>query len=320
VSKRQSGLLPARVLPGLAMIFLAACGPATTETVSPLNTPRDQDVAVPGEAQEITSLVQQDLAEQLSVDAHAIRIAEVEATNWPDTSLGCPKAGMMYASVVTAGFRIVLEVGGQEYVYHTGPERFVRCDAAGSGQQPTDAVLQAPGESPWTKQAKQDLSAQLGIPEEAIDILSVEAVEWPDSSLGCPEPGRAYLSVVTPGYRIILGAKGTTYEYHADQSRALTCTEPQPPLQVERKSQAESEDDLVGAAKADLSQRLNISADAVELISSEPVQWPDTSLGCPQPGRLYAQVVTPGYRIVLSVDGQEYRYHTDYGTIVWCEE
>jgi hypothetical protein len=40
------------------------------------------------------------------------------------------------------------------------------------------------------------------------------------------------------------------------------------------------------------------------------VEWRDGSLGCAQAGMMYPQVITPGYRIVLSADGVKYEYHT----------
>ena len=58
-------------------------------------------------------------------------------------------------------------------------------------------------------------------------MLKVEAVEWRDSSLGCPEPGKAYLQVITPGYLFVLEAGGKTYEYHADRgNRVILCENP----------------------------------------------------------------------------------------------
>ena len=51
----------------------------------------------------------------------------------------------------------------------------------------------------------------------------------------------------------------------------------------------------------------------------EPRNWPDSSLGCPQPDKLYAQVVTPGYLVVVDVSGERIEYHTDErGTVVRC--
>ena len=59
------------------------------------------------------------------------------------------------------------------------------------------------------------------MPEESILVESVEAVQWPDSSLGCPQPGMLYAQVVTPGYLIVLAVEDQTYEYHADLDRLV---------------------------------------------------------------------------------------------------
>jgi hypothetical protein len=67
--------------------------------------------------------------------------------------------------------------------------------------------------------------------------------------------------------------------------------------------------------------RINALVDALEielaipelvLLSVEPREWSDTSLGCPTPGRAYAQVIVPGYALVLSTpDGaRTFEFHT----------
>jgi hypothetical protein len=70
---------------------------------------------------------------------------------------------------------------------------------------------------------------------------------------------------------------------------------------------------VVQLAQKDLVQRLGLAAEAIQLVSVEAVEWSDTSLGCPQPGMMYAQVITPGFRVVLKAKGQTYEYHTDTG-------
>jgi hypothetical protein len=77
---------------------------------------------------------------------------------------------------------------------------------------------------------------------------------------------------------------------------------------------------LVDQARDDLSQRLDIPTSEISLQSVEAVEWPDASLGCPQPGMMYAQVVTPGYRIILSAAGQNYQYHTSLSSAMLCEK
>ena len=74
--------------------------------------------------------------------------------------------------------------------------------------------------------------------------------------------------------------------------------------------------EIVELAKADLAQRLNLRADQIEVQGLEPTEFPDASLGVPEPGQSYAQVITPGYVIELTVAGQAYRYHASEERIV----
>jgi hypothetical protein len=77
----------------------------------------------------------------------------------------------------------------------------------------------------------------------------------------------------------------------------------------------------LAAAIADLSKQVGLSADQITLVSMEAQEWGDTSLGCPQPGMMYAQVITPGYLMVLEAQGQQYKYHTDQRTsVIWCKK
>jgi len=65
---------------------------------------------------------------------------------------------------------------------------------------------------------------------------------------------------------------------------------------------------VLGADNADMS-----------VVSFKPVDWPDASLGCPEEGGIYAAVVTPGYRIVVTDGESSLTYHTDReGVIVNC--
>jgi hypothetical protein len=75
-----------------------------------------------------------------------------------------------------------------------------------------------------SKRAAVNLADRLGIDVAEVEVVSIEQVEWPDSSLGCPRPGQNYLTVITPGFRMILEANGTNVEYHADtQGNTAQC-------------------------------------------------------------------------------------------------
>lgn len=65
-------------------------------------------------------------------------------------------------------------------------------------------------------QVSQDLAQRLGVDISQVSIVTVEEIEWPDGSLGCPASGMVYLTVITPGYKISLEASGQSYSYHTN--------------------------------------------------------------------------------------------------------
>ncbi|MDF2762933.1 MAG: hypothetical protein K0S83_1667 [Thermomicrobiales bacterium] len=70
---------------------------------------------------------------------------------------------------------------------------------------------------------------------------------------------------------------------------------------------------------AAIAEDLGVPPPTVQVVTMEPRDWPDSSLGCPQPDMLYAQVVTPGYMVLVEVSGERIEYHTDErGTVVRC--
>ena len=67
---------------------------------------------------------------------------------------------------------------------------------------------------------------------------------------------------------------------------------------------------VIEGAKQDLSKRLVLGVDQMELLQAQPVVWPNGSLGCPQPGLLYPQVELDGWLVRLRVNGRLYEYHS----------
>lgn len=65
------------------------------------------------------------------------------------------------------------------------------------------------------------------------------------------------------------------------------------------------------AARALLAEELGVDGASLKLASAEAVTWSDASLGCPQPDHGYAQVITPGYRLVFMLGRDAHAVHTD---------
>jgi len=78
------------------------------------------------------------------------------------------------------------------------------------------------------------------------------------------------------------------------------------------------QDYLIETAISDLSTKLNINPSSIKVMSVTEHDWGDTSLGCPEKGKMYAQVITPGFIITLSANGDEYIYHAGGKSVVTC--
>ncbi|MBG6094242.1 hypothetical protein [Nocardioides luteus] len=81
-----------------------------------------------------------------------------------------------------------------------------------------------------------------------------------------------------------------------------------------------AEDPKVAAAIADLAKRQGVKSEEITVVSNDKVTWRDASLGCPEPGKMYAMVLTDGVRVVLEAAGKTYEYHGgESGPVSFCE-
>lgn len=97
--------------------------PVEGMTEEPVPTSQSEQTPVTPAYQRFIALAVKDLAIRLHVSADQIAVLEVEAVVWPDSSLGCPKPGMVYTQVLQDGLRIRLGFGDQVYEYHSGGSR-----------------------------------------------------------------------------------------------------------------------------------------------------------------------------------------------------
>ena len=69
-----------------------------------------------------------------------------------------------------------------------------------------------------------DIAKTAGVPVDQVEVISAQAVTFPDGSLGCPQPGLAYTQIVVDGYQIVAKAGGTLYDYRGTGSTFKRCT------------------------------------------------------------------------------------------------
>ena len=77
--------------------------------------------------EQATELAKSELVRHLGSDKDPVSVDKVERVTWSDTSLGCPRKGMMYAQVLTPGYQVILRVGGTQYDVRIGGNRALIC-------------------------------------------------------------------------------------------------------------------------------------------------------------------------------------------------
>ena len=74
--------------------------------------------------------------------------------------------------------------------------------------------------------------------------------------------------------------------------------------------------DLYFDARDLVAEALVVEPTTAKIADIKRVEWPDASLGVPAPGFSYAQVITPGFKMVLEFEGKSYVFHTGSGRVV----
>ena len=175
--------------------------------------------------------------------------------------------------------------------------------------QPTPEALVVYPPAVWA--AIEDLALHLMINPDQVKVISFLKEEWPDSCLGLAAADEMCLQVITPGYRVLLGASGQRFEYHTDQSGGAlrvigdTVLDPIKPGVDLDKPQA------ILAAMQALNLATGITINEIQVTSIEAAQWSDSCLGLARSDEMCAEVITPGWKIILNTADNIYIFHTD---------
>lgn len=161
------------------------------------------------------------------------------------------------------------------------------------------------------------LAADLGIAKDKITIDTIRPVEWRDSSIGCPQPGQAYLQVITPGHKITLRADGQIHVVHEAGKRAFVCRTTKAMGGVTPQRELAFGEQLL-AARKDLATRLSVPESDIRPASAEERTWDDAGMGCPLPGVVYPPGPASGWVLKLKHGSRDYTYHTDMKRTIPC--
>jgi hypothetical protein len=121
---------------------------------------------------------------------------------------------------------------------------------------------------------------------------------------------------------LVLVACGTSAP---DTGSGETTSTSSPPTTLSSPSTTGVEDelpeDVISSIRSDASDRTGIELDQIVVSSVAKQTFSDTSLGCPEEGKMYAQVLTPGFQVLVEAGADELDYRVSDGDYAYrlCE-
>jgi hypothetical protein len=278
------------LIPMLLLLFvLAACSPQVgpSPAVPAVETPVVSEPLPPtGDSPAAVEAARQALAERLGIPVEQVSVVTYQQVDWPDGCLGLGGPAELCLAAITPGYAVTLEAGGEQYAYRTNLEgTAVRADRFETGSTAADMVRHA-------------LAERLGITIDQVLLVNQVPVEWPDSCLGLPAEDELCAMMITSGYEVMLQVEDELYVFRTNEDGSQVREAPS------GVPAAETMRDI-------LAQRLGLSLAQIEPVSEERVEWNDACLGVYLPDIMCAEVITPGYRLVYNINGEEYILHTN---------
>ena len=131
---RSAAIVAVPIVAALLTSLVVACtspagaSPDQSGGPSGTGTRPSGPVSIPPSSEPVPGTVPEALLEQIvaaaaavaGVDPSAVSVVSTEAVIWNNGALGCPKPGVMYIQQIIAGYRVVVEAGGQRYDYRVG--------------------------------------------------------------------------------------------------------------------------------------------------------------------------------------------------------
>jgi len=152
----------------------------------------------------------------------------------------------------------------------------------------------------------------------ATRVISSVARDFPDASLGCPQPGMAYAQVITPGFQVLVEADGRRFDVRVAGTVGQIC--------YRRKRPAAADEDqippreLAEAARNDLAGRLELPAEAVTITGLRRLKPGEVFPGCDEVCAGDAAPADCGVAVRLRADDQEFDYVAGQAGVRPCPE
>lgn len=80
---------------------------------------QSQSQAIAAEKQVIQVASMQEAMKITGLKSADLKIVNIEATEWSDSSFGCPKDGYVYMQVITPGYLVIVKSAEEQLEFHT---------------------------------------------------------------------------------------------------------------------------------------------------------------------------------------------------------
>jgi len=164
--------------------------------------------------------------------------------------------------------------------------------------------------------AVQAASKHLNVPAEQFSVQHTQAVDWPDSSLGCPQPGMMYLQVITPGFKVLLKAGAEVYPVHVAGARGVVCVRGASDARGPKAQAAQEKVELLHRGRERLAEMLKVDADKIQVHAIRTGSFGDAP-GCIDGT---SNDKAGGKRVELEYAGRRYEYSADADEVRECTQ
>jgi len=126
--------------------------------------------------------------------------------------------------------------------------------------------------------ARQTVALALGIAPDSAKVISTVPRDFPDASLGCPQPDMAYAQVITPGFQVLVEADGRRFDVRVAGTTGRIChrRKAATPAVEEEASPRK----LAEAARQDLADRLGVHPDSITVTGLRRLKPGESLPGC----------------------------------------
>lgn len=156
----------------------------------------------------------------------------------------------------------------------------------------------------------------MSLPITEITLVSLEAQDFNNSSLGCPAPKMAYQQVITPGHRVIVEAEGRRFDVRVAGGHGKICRNSKRGKSTTDSGRQTEVTLMIDLARSDLAGRIDVATAKIRVLNVRPTNTQNLPIGCtPQ---CADSDKSCGYMIGLFHEGRRYDYHATDDNAVPC--